>query len=161
MVRMHTRLARHITAIAGAIASAPVWAGAITGGVAFPGDSIPALTVVAVDQKSGKQFQVETRAGQRSYRLDVADGSYIVFAVPHGAGVGDEPGQPALRGAYSAFSECVLSSPEKARSGECVNHALLVVEVGPKDTRKRIDIYDWYLPAAERARIMTIKVETP
>jgi len=158
---MDATLARHITAIAAAVASAPVWAGAITGGVAFPGDSIPALTVVAVDQKSGKQFQVETRAGQRSYRLDVADGSYIVFAVPQGAGVGDEPGQAPLRGAYSAFSECVLSSPEKARNGDCQDHKLLAVEVGPKDTRKRIDIYDWYLPAAEKARIMGIKVETP
>jgi hypothetical protein len=161
MACMNLRLARRIAAIAGAIGSAPLWAGTITGGVAFPGDSIPALTVVAVDQKSGKQFQVETRAGQRSYRIDVADGSYIVFAVPHGAGVRDEPGQPPLRGAYSAFSQCVLSSPEKARAGECQDHNLLVVDVASDDTRKRVDIYDWYLPAAEKARIMTIKVETP
>ena len=119
------------------------------------------MTVVAVDQKSGKQFQVETRAGQRSYRLDVADGSYIVFAVPHGAGVGDEPGQPQLRGAYSAFSQCVLESPEKARAGECQDHKLIPVEVGAKDTRKRVDIYDWYLPETVKARILKIKVETP
>jgi hypothetical protein len=161
MVRIQARLTRRVAVVAALIASAPVSAGTITGGVAFPGDSIPALTVVAVDQTTGKQFQVATRAGQRSYRLDVGDGRYIVFAIPHGSGVGDEPGQPPLRGAYSAFSQCVLNSPEKAAAGECQDHKLLALEVGANETRKRIDLYDWYLPEQERARILAIKVETP
>jgi hypothetical protein len=161
MVCIQARLARRVAAVAALIASAPVWAGTITGGVAFPGDSIPALTVVAVDQRTGKQFQVATRAGQRSYRLDLGEGRYIVFAIPHGPGVGDEPGQSPLRGAYSAYSLCVLSWPEKAAAGECQDHKLLFVEVGAKDTRKRIDLYDWYLPEQEKARVLAIKVETP
>ena len=60
------------TALAGL--SGAALAGVITGGLAFPGETIPALTVVAVEQ-SGKQFSVETKPGQRSYRLDVPQGS--------------------------------------------------------------------------------------
>jgi len=148
-------------ALAAGLTALPALAGTITGGVAFPGDSIPALTVVAVEQTSGKQYTVVTSAGQRSYRLEVAEGRYIVFAVPHGAGVEDEPGQPPLRGAYSAFSNCVLVSPEKAAAGECRDHQLLTVEVGATQTRKRIDLYDWYLPEEEKAKILSIKLEKP
>jgi hypothetical protein len=153
-----SRVACFALAAAGFMVPAAAFAGTITGGVAFPGDSIPALTVVAVEQGTGKQYSVSTRAGQRSYRLDVPPGTYIVFAVPHGPGVEDEPGQPALRGAYSAFSQCVLSSPEKAAEGGCQDHQLLTVEVGGNDTRKRIDLYDWYLPEEVKARILAIKV---
>ena len=155
-----TRFGRIAAAVA-AVICATVWAGTITGGVAFPGDEIPALTVVAVDQATGRQFQVNTRAGQRSYRIDVPQGRYLVFAIPHGAGVQDEPGQPPLRGAYSAFSLCVLSSPEKAAAGSCQDHELLTVDVTASGTRKRIDLYDWYLPEQEKGRILAIKVETP
>jgi len=35
------------------------------------------------------------------------------------------------------------------------------LEVGANETRKRVDLYDWYLPEQERARILAIKVETP
>jgi hypothetical protein len=152
------RTARLALAAAGFVASGAGFAGTITGGVAFPGDSIPALTVVAVEQSTGRQYTVATRAGQRSYRLDVPAGTYIVFAVPHGPGVEDEAGEPPLRGAYSAFSQCVLNSPEKAAEGGCQDHRLLTVDVGGKDTRKRIDLYDWYLPDEEKARILSIKV---
>ncbi len=139
------------------IASAPALAGSITGGLAFPGDAIPALTVVAVDLNTGKQYSVETRAGQRSYRVDVTAGRYIVFAVPHGPGVEDEPGEQPLRGAYSAFSVCVLSAPDKAEAGQCQDHQLLTVEVGDKDTRRRVDLYDWYLPEEEKAKVLAVK----
>ncbi len=64
-------------------------------------------------------------------------------------------------GAYSAFSQCVLNSPDKAAAGECQDHKLLAFEVGANETRKRVDLYDWYLPEQERARILAIKVETP
>jgi hypothetical protein len=161
MVSRHARLTGRLAAAAALAASGPLLAGTITGGVAFPGDAIPALTVVAVEQASGKQFTVATRAGQRSYRLDVTAGRYIVFAIPHGPGVGDEAGQPPLRGAYSTFSLCVLGSPEKAAAGECQEHLLLTVDVGANETRKRVDLYDWYLPEQEKARILAIKVETP
>jgi len=156
-----TGFGRAAAALAAVVISAPLFAGTITGGVAFPGDNIPSLTVVAVEQTSGRQFQVSTRAGQRSYRLDVPEGRYLVFAIPHGAGVEDEPGQPPLRGAYSAFSLCVLSSPEKAAAGACQDHQLLSVDVTATGTRKRIDLYDWYLPEQEKDRILAIKVETP
>src|SRR3954469_11532188 len=133
-------------------------AGIISGGLAFPGETIPALTVVAVEQ-SGKQFSVETKAGQRSYRLEVPQGSYIVFAVPHGEGVSDEPGQPPLRGAYSKFSTCVMNTPDKAEKGECTEHGLLTVEVVGKDVHKRIDVYDWYLPDAEKGKLLAIQLD--
>lgn len=161
MVSKHARLSGRFAAAVALAASGPLLAGTITGGVAFPGDAIPALTVVAVEQTSGKQFTVATRAGQRSYRLDVTPGRYIVFAIPHGPGLDDEAGQPPLRGAYSTFSLCVLGSPEKAAAGECQEHLLLAVDVGAKETRKRVDLYDWYLPEQEKARILAIKVETP
>jgi hypothetical protein len=133
-------------------------AGTITGGLAFPGDSIPALTVVAVEESSGAQHTLETKEGQRSYRLEVPAGRYIVFAVPHGPGVEDEPGQPALRGAYSAFSVCVLNTPQKAAAGECTDHALLSVEVGAKDIRKQVNLYDWYLPEEEKSKLLAIRL---
>jgi hypothetical protein len=142
---------------AASMASASAFAGSIIGGLAFPGDAIPALTVVAVDQTTGRQYSVETRAGQRSYRLDVDAGRYIVFAVPHGAGVEDEPGEHPLRGAYSAFSLCVLNTPDRAEAGQCQDHQLLTVEVGAKDTRKRVDLYDWYLPEEEKAKVLAVK----
>jgi hypothetical protein len=148
---------RAATLAAALIASTPALAGSITGGLAFPGDAIPALTVVAVDLSTGKQYSVETRAGQRSYRLDVAPGRYIVFAVPHGPGVEDEPGEQPLRGAYSAFSVCVLSAPDKAEAGQCQDHQLLTVEVGAQQTRRRVDLYDWYLPEAEKAKVLAVK----
>ena len=158
---MNPRQARtvwRVMALTGAlIGSASAFAGSITGGLAFPGDAIPALTVVAVDLNSGKQYSVETRAGQRSYRLDVAAGRYIVFAVPHGPGVEDEPGEQPLRGAYSAFSVCVLSAPDKAEAGQCRDHQLLPVEVGAQETRKRVDLYDWYLPEEEKAKVLAVK----
>jgi len=53
-----------------AMVSGAVSAGTITGGLAFPGDNIPALTVVAVEQSSGKQYSVETKPGQRSSKPD-------------------------------------------------------------------------------------------
>ena len=158
MVPTQARRTGRLAVLAAAlIASAPAFAGSITGGLAFPGDAIPALTVVAVDLDTGKQFSVETRAGQRSYRLDVAAGRYIVFAVPHGPGVEDEPGEQPLRGAYSAFSVCVLSAPDKAEAGQCQDHQLLTVEVGDKDTRRRVDLYDWYLPEEEKAKVLAVK----
>jgi hypothetical protein len=142
--------------LAAALVSGAAVGGTITGGVAFPGDSIPALTVVAVPEGGGGHFTVETRAGQRSYRLEVPEGRYIVFAIPHGAGVEDEPGQAPMRGAYSAFSECVLDHPDKAAEGQCEDHSLRVVEVGAKQTRKRVDLYDWYLPEQEKARLLAV-----
>jgi hypothetical protein len=148
---------RFATLPAALVASAPAFAGTITGGLAFPGDVIPELTVVAVEQASGKQYRVETLAGQRSYRIDVAPGRYIVFAVPHGPGVEDEPGETPLRGAYSTFSLCVLNTPERAAAGQCEEHQLLIIEVGAKDTRRRVDLYDWYLPEEEKARVLAIK----
>jgi len=158
MVSIQARRAWRVAALAVTLtASTATFAGSITGGLAFPGDSIPALTVVAVDLDTGKQYSVETRAGQRSYRLDVAAGRYIVFAVPHGPGVEDEPGEQPLRGAYSAFSVCVLSAPDKAETGQCQDHQLLAVEVGDKDIHRRVDLYDWYLPEEEKAKVLAVK----
>jgi hypothetical protein len=147
---------RFVLAVVLAGLSSAALAGTITGGLAFPGETIPALTVVAVEQ-GGKQFSVETKPGQRSYRLDVPQGSYIVFAVPHGEGVSDEAGQPPLRGAYSKFSTCVMNTPDKAEKGECTEHDLLTVEVAAKEVHKRIDLYDWYLPDAEKGKLLAIQ----
>ena len=143
-----------VNVLAVALVSRAAVGGTISGGVAFPGDSIPALTVVAVPEGGGAPFTVETKAGQRSYRLEVPEGRYIVFAIPHGTGVEDEPGQPPMRGAYSAFSECVLDHPEKAADGQCEDHSLRVVEVGAKQMRKHINLYDWYLPEQEKGRLL-------
>jgi hypothetical protein len=158
MVSTRARRAWRLAALAAAlIASIPAFAGSITGGLAFPGDAIPALTVVAVDLNTGKQYSIETRAGQRSYRLDVAAGRYFVFAIPHGPGVEDEPGEQPLRGAYSTFSVCVLNTPDRAEAGQCQDHQLLPVEVGAQETRKRVDLYDWYLPEDEKAKVLAVK----
>lgn len=151
---------RSAVGLAALLLSAPAFAGTITGGVAFPGDSIPALTVVAVEQTSGRQYSTETKAAQRGYRLELPEGRYIVFAIPHGPGVDDEPDQPALRGAYSAFSVCVLNTPDKAAEGKCDDHALMVVEIVGRESHKRIDLYDWYLPESEKGRILAIEVQS-
>jgi hypothetical protein len=134
-------------------------AGTLTGGLAYPGNEIPALTVVAVEQGSGKQFSVQTKAGQRGYRMEVPQGRYIVFALPHGTGAGDEPADKALRGAYSKYSACVMSSPDKASKGECNEHDLITVDVSAKDMHKRIDVYDWYLPEDQKSKLLAIRLD--
>ena len=161
MVSKQAGVTAPLAALVALVLSGPLLAGTITGGVAFPGDSITPLTVVADDQTNGRQFTVATRAAQPGYRLDAPAGRYVVFAIPRGPVGADKADQPPLRGAYSAFSLCVLGSPEMSAAGECTDHRLLAVDVGADETRNRIDLYDWYLPQEEKARILAIEVETP
>lgn len=136
----------------------PLSAGTITGGLAYPGDKIPALTVVAVEQGSGKQYTVATRPGQRTYRLEVPAGRYLVFALPRGAHAADEAPK---RGAYTAASACILSTTDLDGANECHDHQLLTVEVSDTELLRQINVYDWFLPAAEHKRILAISVEAP
>jgi len=55
----------------------------------------------------------------------------------------------------------VLGSPETAAGDDCAGHQLLTVVVGAKETRKRVDLYDWFLPEPEKEKILAITVETP
>jgi hypothetical protein len=53
----------------------------------------------------------------------------------------------------------VLADPQKAAEGKCNEHDLLAVEVSAKDVQKRIDVYDWYLPEAEKSKLLSIQVD--
>ncbi len=130
-------------------------AGSIGGELAYPGEEIPALVVVAADKVSGRQFSVRTAANQRTYRIEIpagVRGSFLVFALPVEE-VRQPWGEPPLRGAYTFASLCAVATPGKNVAGGCKDHRLLAVEVsGDKDVT-RIAIDDWYLGAEEIARL--------
>jgi len=140
---------------AGASASLLAQAGSISGELAYPGEEIPALVVVAADKASGRQFSVRTAANQKTYRIEIpagVRGSFLVFAMP----VEDIPqpwGQPPLRGAYTFASRCAVATPEKNLAGGCKDHRVLAVEASGDAELTRIAIDDWYLDAREIERL--------
>lgn len=138
-----------------AAAALPVQAGSIGGELAYPGEEIPALVVVAADKVSGRQFSVRTAVNQKAYRIEIpagVRGSFLVFAMP-AEEVRQPWGQPPLRGAYTFASLCAVATPGKNVAGGCRDHRLLAVEVAGDAHLTRIAIDDWYLGAEEIARL--------
>jgi hypothetical protein len=121
-----------------ALACAGAVAATLAGRLTYPGESVPAMTVVARDAAGENVFAVHTTRGQSSYRLAVRPGAYIVFAVP------DTAPDPRLRGAYTAYSVCAHDRA-RVQGGRCRTGALVVVKVAESETRTGIDVDDWNL----------------
>jgi len=106
--------------------------GSISGKLCYPGDSIPPMTVYAVDQATGKSFKKQTRKpDETSYRLEgVPPGDYVVYAWLNDGKLG---------GMYSEAVPCGLDA-------SCTDHSLIVVTVEEGQDVTDIDVCDWYGP---------------
>lgn len=140
---------RALMAAAGLVASLPLAAATLGGSLAYPGEELPAMTIVARDA-AGATFTVRTRPQQRRYQLEVPAGTYVVFAIPLGADA--MPGQPPLRGAHTAYSVCARDQA-KLLAGGCRTGPLIEVSVAQRDAREDVDVDDWYLPDALMATL--------
>lgn len=138
-----------------AAAAITAHAGSISGELAYPGEEIPALVVVAADKVSGRQYSVRTAVNQKTYRIEIpagVRGSFLVFALP-AEEVRQPWSEPPLRGAYTFASLCAVATPGKNIAGGCRDHRPLAVEVAGDAQLTRIAIDDWYLGAEEIARL--------
>src|SRR5258708_4586346 len=94
------RLRRAAVLFALGLACTGTEATTLAGRLTYPGEALPAMTVVARDASGQNVFSTHTTRGQSSYRLAVRPGAYVVFAVP------DVAPDPQLLGAYTEYSLC-------------------------------------------------------
>lgn len=102
--------------------------GTIAGGLSYPSEYIPAMTIYARNIDTYQTFSVRVPEGTLEYWLDIpVEGSYFVFAWTD-TGVG---------ASYSRFVTCGLKA-------ECSDHTLIPVSVKLGESVTGIDIADWY-----------------
>mgnify|MGYP001594591082 CR=1 FL=1 len=126
------------------LCAAEAWAATLSGRLAYPGESIPPMTVVARERASGKAYAVDTRAGQPRYQLNVPAGSYELFAIPRDAPA-PRAGQAAVRGAHTSYSICARDAAQ-LNAGRCQTGPLILVRVPADAVRSDLDIDDWFMP---------------
>jgi hypothetical protein len=138
-VKLHRRPTASLCAMALAIAGSASEAAMLAGRLAYPAETLPAVTVIARDATGENVFATHTVRGQSSYRLAVRPGAYVVFAVPDGGP------DSMLRGAHTEYSVCAR---ERARllAGRCRTGPLVIVQIANGESKTRIDIDDWNLP---------------
>lgn len=105
--------------------------GTIAGGLSYPGESLPALRICALDLKNDKEHCQQTTAGTKEYAITAPAGDYWVYAV-----LADEAA--GKRAYYSSFVECGLKH-------DCKDHTPVVVSVATGGI-VRADPQDWYAP---------------
>ena len=132
-LRVSTCLALAALALGAAAASAAP----VSGRLASPAGTLPALTVFAWSLAGDKLYSITTDSGQVAFTLDLPPGRYYVFAAPV------DPGAPAIYGAYTEFAAC---SHDGARAG-CSAHGLLTLLVKKRPVHD-VDLTDWYLDDA-------------
>lgn len=123
-----------IAAAASFCPGAAVLAGTIEGAVAFPSQTVPAMTVYAADLETSRLHTIQLARGQTNFSLEVPAGRYWVFLAPN------EPGAPDIYGAYTRYSLCAPHDVD----GQCTDHSLIPVIVGGK-TLHVVTVDDWYL----------------
>ncbi len=123
-----------LAAVASLGQCAGVLAGTIAGTVTFPTQSVPSMTVYVSGLDHLRLRSVRLARGQTNFTVDVPPGRYLVFLTPN------EPGAPAIYGAYTQYSLC--SSHE---TGQCEDHALVPVAITARAPRVAVLIDDWYL----------------
>lgn len=113
------------------VAPAEVSTGSIAGALSYPSEFIPAMQVVAFNQKSGNWYMVTTSEGSGIYQIDnLPAGQYVLVSYL----VGDDYG-----GGYTAAVPCGLSV-------DCTDHSLLPIEVLGGQVTSGINPGDWYAP---------------
>ncbi len=103
--------------------------GSISGHLSFPSELIPPLRVVAINQKTGKSYFVDTNGNQYTYQINhLPAGTYHVIAY-----------YQSLSGGYTEAVSCGLTV-------ECNHHGLIDVAVSPGKDIPGVDPGDWYAP---------------
>ncbi len=105
--------------------------GVLSGGLCYPSDYIPALTIYARNVDTGETWSMSVPMDTLTYEMEVPPGNYIVFAWTD-EGVG---------GSYSEFVLCGLSV-------ECTDHTPVSVPVAAGQRVTGIDICDYYMEEA-------------
>ena len=119
-----------------ALSAATAWGAVLDGQITFPGSDDPAVTVYVYAPATAHLYSTRVAGNQRKFRLRVPAGSYVVFAEP------SEPGAPDV---YGAYTHCGANGA----SGECSDHSLQNVAVGPSVRRVAVSIADWALSDAD------------
>lgn len=132
-----------------ALSGAHVQAATIEGKLAYPGEEIPAMVIVAYNLDTRTRYTFDSPAKARRYRIEVPGGRYYVYALSH------EGGPTPPRGAYSAYTVCGQRSPQRMQDGKCNEHRVLELHVADRERRADIDLDDWYLPASELDKLPT------
>jgi hypothetical protein len=102
--------------------------GIISGGLCFPSDYIPPMTLYARNVDTQQTFSIQVPVDTAEYRMEIpVEGTYVVFAWTD-SGFG---------GSYSQFVPCGLSV-------ECTDHSLIPIPVRPGATVTGIDVCDFY-----------------
>jgi hypothetical protein len=136
-MRPRPRLSPVVLALLG-LAPGLAAAAPVSGRLAAPAGSLPALTLYAWSLTGAGLYSVMTTSGQASFAIDLPAGRYYVFAAPA------DPGAPALYGAYTEFAACSRGRP---RDGACPGHVLRTVVVR-RAAVDGVDLTDWYLDDA-------------
>lgn len=124
--------------------------GTITGGLAYPSEFIPPLTVYAISVADPRTFfSVDTpryplasgpTPAQPTYEIGaVAPGTYHVLAYRND----QQPLAESRPGVYSQYVLC-------GGRASCTDHSLVPVTVHPGETVRGIDVSDWYYPPEQR-----------
>jgi hypothetical protein len=117
----------------------------VTGGICYPGETIPEMTLYLEETQSGQVMELPVEAGQDSYEADLPPGTYIVYAwLP----------DYSRGGLYSRAVPCGLSDG-------CDDHSLLPFHVERGVVHQGIDVCDWfagpfnvpYPPGIERTQL--------
>lgn len=108
--------------------------GSLSGHLGYPSEAIPPLRVVAFDANSDNFYYIETTYNQDSYQITgLPVGTYHVVAYTLGGG-----SFPAgLAGGYTQAVPCGLSV-------NCIDHALIPVDVAGDQDTPNVDPTDWY-----------------
>lgn len=114
--------------------------GEIGGRIEFPGEGVPAMTLVLLERNDPTPRRVPIAAGQERYSLRVAPGTYTVFAIP------EERPDPLLVGAHTRYSACNARQRAGGEAdGSCRTGPPLDVVVVAGARIEDADIDDWYL----------------
>lgn len=128
----------------------PAAPGTITGGLAYPSEFIPPLTVYAISVAEPRTFfSVDTpryplssgpTPAQPTYEITgVAPGTYYVLAYRND----QAPLAEERPGVYSQYVLC-------GGRTSCTDHSLVPVTVRAGETVRGIDVSDWYYPPDQR-----------
>jgi hypothetical protein len=107
----------------------------ISGKLAYPGETIPPMRVVAFDMTNGAFYVAEVHSSGLYQIIHLPAGAYHVVAYPI-----TKTGTSALSGGYSQAVPCGLSV-------NCTDHSLIVIKIAVGAQVNGIDPDDFYAPA--------------
>lgn len=105
--------------------------GSIAGNLGYPSEFIPAMTVVATNLETKRNYYTNTQSNTPKYQIDhLPPGSYQVIAYVQGDDFG---------GGYTQFVICGLKV-------ECSDHSLIAVQVTAGNVTGDVNPVDFYVP---------------